>query len=126
MLRLEANGKVPIANSTHVVYHASPVQGLTEISVPASPPTGEPGFTPPAISLWPRSSSGRASAATSPGGVGTFGGIPYVVERFAGALNARYLGISGSIYTLSADDFEAGSYHMVARPSLRSRRPTDK
>ena len=41
-------------------------------------------------------------------GVGTYGGMPYVVERFAGALNARYLGISGSICTLPPNDFEAG------------------
>jgi hypothetical protein len=95
-----------IGNSTHIVYRASPKQGLTEIS----PRISTHGRT------WVYATGDLTVAALFLGrlggdftcGVGTYGGMPYVVERFAGALNARYLGISGSIYTLPPNDFEAG------------------
>lgn len=89
-----------------VVYHCSPVQGLTMLT----PRVGTHGHA------WVYATDDVAMASVFLGrlggdftcGTGTHHGTPYLVERFAGAVDRRYGGVRGSIYVLPAEGFMAG------------------
>ena len=88
------------------VYHASPVQGLTQI-VPRIGTHGQ---------NWVYATDDIAVAAVflaRLGGdftcaSGVCGGKPYLCERFAGAFERRYGTASGSLYVLSGQCFLVG------------------
>lgn len=88
------------------VYHASPVQGLTEIILHAGT-HGHP---------WVYAADDVAVAAVFLGRLGgdftcasgVVSGKPYLCERFAGAFDRRYGSAAGSIYILSSDGFMPG------------------
>ncbi len=88
------------------VYHASPVQGLTEI-VPHISTHGQ---------RWVYATDDRTVAAIFLGRLGgdftcasgIYQGKPYLCERFAGAFDRRYGPASGSIYVLPPAGFLAG------------------
>ena len=88
------------------VYHCSPVQGLTLITPRISThgqcwvyATGDEVMA----SVFLGREGGDFTCAT-----GMVSGMPYLVERFVGALDLRYGGIRGSLYTLPGDSFFAG------------------
>ncbi|MEW6216713.1 MAG: hypothetical protein AB1543_03430 [Candidatus Bipolaricaulota bacterium] len=91
-----------------VVYHGSPQGGLSVIA-PVVSTHGE---------RWVYAGKDAVMAALFLSGTGgdlTCGvgreeeaGLPYLGERFAGALGLRYAGKRGSIYTLPADTFVEG------------------
>lgn len=89
-----------------IVYHSSQRQGL-EVIEPKESTHGE---------KWVYATKDLAASAVFLSGIGgdftcSIGRDPladkiYVCERFAGALDYRYKGKAGSIYTLPADSFE--------------------
>lgn len=88
------------------VYHCSPVQGLTLITPRVSThgrgwvyATGDVVMS----SVFLGREGGDFTCAT-----GTLDGAPYIVERFQGAIERRYGGIRGSLYTLPGRGFTAG------------------
>lgn len=91
-----------------VVYHGSPQGGLSVIA-PVVSTHGE---------RWVYACKDAVMAALFLSGTGgdlTCGvgreeeaGLPYLCERFAGAVGLRYAGKRGSIYTLPADTFVEG------------------
>lgn len=88
------------------LYHASPVQGLTEI-VPHVGTHGQ---------RWVYATDDLAVAAVFLGRLGgdftcasgVYQGTPYLCERFAGAFERRYGSIRGSIYVVPGENFRAG------------------
>ena len=88
------------------VYHCSPVQGLALIT--------------PRVSThgrcWVYATGSEVMSAVFLGreggdftcAAGTINGMPYLVERFEGAIKRRYGGIRGSLYTLPGRGFVAG------------------
>ncbi len=88
------------------VYHCSPVQGLALIMPRVSThaqswvyATGDMVMS----SVFLGREGGDFTCAT-----GTIDGMPYLVERFGGAIERRYGGIRGSLYTLPGRGFTAG------------------
>ena len=89
-----------------VLYHASPIQGLTQIV----PHVGTHGQS------WVYATDNIAVAAVFLGRLGgdftcasgVCDGRPYLCERFAGAFERRYVMASGSLYVLPGDGFLAG------------------
>ena len=89
-----------------VIYHCSPVQGLTRMAPRVRThgqnwvyATGDMVMA----SVFLGREGGDFTCAT-----GTLDGAPYVVERFEGAIERRYGGIRGSLYTLPGRGFLAG------------------
>jgi hypothetical protein len=89
-----------------VLYHASPIQGLTQLL----PRVGTHGHawvyaTPDMViaSLFLGRLGGDLTCQ-----VGTVGGHPYVRERFRGAFDLRYDIGGASLYRLSAEGFTSG------------------
>ena len=88
------------------LYHASPVQGLTEI-IPHLSTHGH---------RWVYATDELAVAAVFLGRLGgdftcasgVYQGVPYLCERFAGAFDRRYGSIQGSIYVLPGENFLPG------------------
>ncbi len=88
------------------VYHASPIQGLTQIIQHV----GTHGQS------WVYATDGIAVAAVFLGRLGedftcasgVVLGKPYLCERFAGAFDRCYGSAAGSLYTLSGKGFAAG------------------
>ena len=88
------------------LYHASPLQGLTQIV----PHVGTHGQS------WVYAADNIAVAAVFLGKLGgdftcasgVCDGRPYLCERFAGAFERRYGTASGSLYVLPGDSFLAG------------------
>jgi len=90
------------------VYHSSQRQGLIQIE----PRTSTHGV-PWVYACWDRIMSAvflgtKGGDFTCAVGRDHNTGLPYICERFEGALNLRYKGVSGSIYTLPGATFEAG------------------
>ena len=89
-----------------LLYHASPVQGLTKIM----PRVGTHGQS------WVYATDDIAVAAVFLGRLGgdftcasgVHDGRPYLCERFAGAFEQRYGKASGSLYVLPGDGFLIG------------------
>ena len=89
-----------------LLYHASPVQGLTQIV----PRVGTHGQS------WVYATDNIAVAAVFLGRLGgdftcasgVCDGRPYLCERFAGAFDRRYGKASGSLYVLPGDGFLTG------------------
>jgi hypothetical protein len=85
------------------VYHASPIQGLTQI-IPHVSTHGQ---------SWVYATDHIAVAAVFLGRLGgdftcasgLVSGNPYLCERFAGAVDRRYGSVAGSLYTLPGDGF---------------------
>ncbi len=88
------------------VYHSSPVQGLTLIA----PHVSTHGQN------WVYATSSEVMSSVFLGreggdftcATGTLDGVPYIVERFKGAIECRYGGVHGSLYTLPGRSFMAG------------------
>jgi len=88
------------------VYHASPIQGLTQII----PHVGTHGQS------WVYATDDIAVAVVFIGRLGgdftcasgVVSGKPYLCERFAGAFDRRYASAAGSLYVLSGDGFASG------------------
>jgi len=88
------------------LYHASPVQGLTEI-IPHISTHGK---------CWVYATDDPAVAAVFLGRLGgdftyasgVYQGTPYLCERFAGAFDRRYGSVRGSIYVLPGENFLVG------------------
>jgi len=108
------------------VYHCSPVQGLTLISPRVSThgqkwvyATGDMIMA----SVFLGREGGDFTCAT-----GTVDGMPYLVERFEGAMERRYGSIRGSLYTLPGRGFVAGrttwSHDLVSEESVTPLRET--
>lgn len=95
-----------VSQQNSQLYHASPVQGLTEI-VPHISTHGQ---------NWVYATDDRTVAAIFLGRLGgdftcasgICQGKPYLCERFAGAFDRRYGSAAGSIYILPSADFLAG------------------
>lgn len=93
-------------HSFEVVYHCSPVQGLTHIT-PRVSTHGQ---------CWVYATGDKVMSAVFLGreggdftcATGTINGMPYMVERFQGAIERRYGGVQGSLYTLPGHSFQAG------------------
>ncbi len=89
-----------------LLYHASPIQGLTQIV----PRVGTHGQS------WVYAADDIAVAAVFLGRLGgdftcasgVHNGRPYLCERFAGAFEQRYGKASGSLYVLPGNGFFAG------------------
>ena len=88
------------------LYHASPVQGLTQI-IPHVSTHGR---------SWVYATDDLAVAVVFLGRLGgdftcasgMVSGKPYLCERFAGAFDRRYGSAAGSIYVLPGDSFASG------------------
>lgn len=88
------------------LYHASPVQGLTRLV----PRVGTHGQN------WVYATDDLAVAAVFLGRLGgdftcasgIYDGVPYLCERFAGALERRYGSACGSVYIVPGENFRAG------------------
>lgn len=98
--------KPELDEKVSVLYHASPIQGLTQLL----PRVGTHGHawvyaTPNLViaSLFLGRLGGDLTCR-----VGTVGGHPYVRERFIGAFDLRYDTESASLYQLSAAGFVPG------------------
>ena len=88
------------------VYHASEVHGLKVIR-PAVSTHGEKWvYAAKDLVMAALFLSGKGGDLTC--AIGREGGIPYVCERFAGAFEHRYGGVSGSIYVLPGESFVEG------------------
>lgn len=93
-------------HSFEAVYHCSPVQGLTRI-VPRVSTHGR---------IWVYATGDIVTSSVFLGraggdftcGTGSVNGVPYVLERFDGAIDYRYGGVRGSLYTLPGASFVAG------------------
>lgn len=95
-----------MSRQSNPLYHASPVQGLTQII----PHTGTH------EQKWVYATDDIAVAAVFLGRLGgdftcasgVYDGRPYLCERFAGAFERRYGAASGSVYVLPGGSFLAG------------------
>ena len=104
--RVTRSFRLNVSQENNQLYHASPVQGLTEI-VPHISTHGQ---------RWVYATDDRTVAAIFLGRLGgdftcasgIYQGKPYLCERFAGAFDRRYGSVVGSIYVLPATHFLAG------------------
>ncbi len=88
------------------VYHASPIQNLTEI-VPHVSTHGQSGVYATDDRIVAAIFLGRLGGDFTCAS-GIYQGKPYLCERFAGAFDRRYGSVAGSIYVLPSADFLAG------------------
>jgi len=93
--------------SPECLYHASSVQGLSQL-VPSASTHGtwvHAVADPVLAACFLATTGGDLTCAV---GRDRKTGVPYVCERFAGAFDRRYAGKPGSVYELSGEGFLAG------------------
>ena len=88
------------------LYHASPVQGLTEISPHISTHGQKWVYAADDLAVAAAFLSRLGGDFTCASGV--YQGTHYLCERFEGAFDRRYGSVRGSIYVLPGDKFLAG------------------
>ena len=93
-------------HSFEEVYHCSPVQGLTLIT-PRISTHGQSWVYATGNEVMSSVFLGREGGDFTCG-TGTLNGMPYVIERFEGAIELRYGSKRGSLYVLPGQGFGAG------------------
>ncbi len=97
-----------LTRSEAFMYHASN-QCFLKTLIPAKSTHGNAYvYATPSAALSALFLSGKGGDFTCAIGIDMETGLPYICERFEGALNYRYKGVAGAVYKLDAASFHSG------------------